>query len=107
MTLFSSNDELHKTDADAPFQATHLGQAHLAGTGPDGATCRECNHFCLTGEDWPDFFDSGQKKGQLRQARCEYPISGKSKRKFPHTARACSFFERNDNPPPTSKPKGS
>lgn len=107
MTLFSANPDLHNSPADAPLQATHLGQAHIAGTGPDKKTCRECVHFGLVGEDWPDFFESGSKRGGLKQARCQYPINGKANRKFPHTARACRFFEQNEEAPPSHKPKGT
>lgn len=107
MTLFSSTPNLHNTPADGPLQATHLGQAHIAGTGPAGATCRECVHYGDDQAQWPDFYEGGKSGGALKQGRCLYPITGKAARKFPHTARACRFFERNDSPPPTSKPKGS
>lgn len=106
MTLFNANPELHKTEADAPFQGTHVGQAHIAGTGPDGVTCRECKYFAAKKEDWPDYYLGGPTKGNLKQARCDYDIPGKANKVIPHTARACVLFEKNENPPPAFKPKG-
>jgi hypothetical protein len=105
MTLFTVTEGLHASEADNRLQATHLGQAHIAGTGPAGATCRKCRFFAMKRKDWPEFY-GGKDKGALKQAKCDYEITGKSSRQFPHSARACSFFERNDNPPPAFKPVG-
>lgn len=30
---------------EAGLRMTYLGQAHIAGTGPEGKTCRECRFF--------------------------------------------------------------
>lgn len=106
MTLFSSNSNLHLTEADAPLQATHLGQAHIAGFGPAGKTCRECCHYGDDAADYPDFYEGSKTGGALKPGRCLYPIRGKARRKFPHSAKACRFFEQSDNPPPTAKLRG-
>jgi hypothetical protein len=105
ITLFAATPGLHLTEADTRLQSTHLGQAHIAGTGPAGATCRECRFYAMNRKGWPEFYGGG-KNGALKQAKCGYEIGGKSTRQFPHSARACSFFERNDNPPPAFKPVG-
>jgi hypothetical protein len=45
MTLLKSTPHLTTTDADRRIGQTHVGQAHFAGTGPDGAKCGACVHF--------------------------------------------------------------
>lgn len=106
MTLFTSNNALHMTEHDAKFQATHLGQAHLAGTGPKGKTCRECVFYGAGLKVWPDYYEGGDLKNCLKQAGCSNPIPHKSKRRFPHLAASCALFEQNDNPPPVTRPDG-
>jgi hypothetical protein len=94
MTLFTSTPGLHQTEWDSKFQQTHLGQAHIAGTGPEGKTCRECKFYGSKLKVWPDYYTSGQARNQLKQAPCGNPIPGKSSRKFPHYARSCSLFDQ-------------
>lgn len=38
----SITPHLTAADFDCPISNTFLGQAHIAGTGPQGTTCREC-----------------------------------------------------------------
>jgi hypothetical protein len=47
------NPHLHACDFDAKFRSTYLGQAHLAGTGPAGKTCRECIYWHLWNQGRP------------------------------------------------------
>lgn len=91
---------------------TFIGQAHIAGTGPDGKTCRECalwgvmkrvdgeaiiappGHFAISNKASP---------GALKRGKCNFAIRGKSGRRIPHTALACRFFQGAENPPPPVK----
>lgn len=109
MTLFTgANPHLHECDFDKAFKETHLGQAHLAGTGPSGATCRGCAHFGLKGGGGvacPGYYGKSNKAlaGTLKPGKCNAPMPGKANRRFPHTAKACSLFEPAQNPfPPAS-----
>ena len=96
--------------ADELVTKTYLGQAHFAGTGPEGATCRQCIWWKLLRmkkakkgrEDAPpEFYEPGhhKKDGELRRKKCTRPIHGKAKRLVPHHAEACRLFEPNPNPP--------
>lgn len=103
MTLFHGVDglhgALHETQHDAKFRGTHLGQAHVAGSGPAGKTCRECSFYGKGLKNWPDYYAGGELKNNLKQATCRNPIPGKSNRKFPHYARACLLFEQREDVP--------
>lgn len=91
---------LHRCEFDAKIERTHLGQAHLAGTGPKGTTCRECAFFASDGH----YAKSDKKRaGVLKDGRCLAPQPGKAKRRFPHTAESCLLFEANPNPPLAQK----
>lgn len=81
---------------------TYLGQAHFAGTGPKGKTCRECSKFCSSNLDGskrtPVYEGRDDGKMHLADARCHHQIANKADRVFPCKALACSFFEHADNP---------
>ena len=85
--------------------ATHLGQAHVAGTGPRGATCRQCLHWHSVQNDKPYHPYRAGDDGlmHLEPARCRYPIAGKANRRVPATAPACVFFTRSDLDPPLTR----
>lgn len=51
MTLFPTAEHLTRNEGHRHLEKTHLGQAHLAGTGPDNRTCRECKHWYCTREN--------------------------------------------------------
>lgn len=98
---------------DAAIRATFLGQAHIAGTGPAGKTCRECIFWhawtrVKVGQSYesqpapPSHFSFKHDKhpGELKRARCNFPIANKAKRAIPHHANACRKFEASDAPPP-------
>ncbi len=89
--------------------ATFIGQAHIAGTGPEGATCRECRFWCepdgegTIGVLWLRYSPRHKTKaGDLKRHRCRYRIPNKPRRRVPHDAKACRFFDRNPSPPPVT-----
>lgn len=89
-----------KLTATSPEQReTHDGQAHLAGTGPSGRTCRECVHWaCGRGEY--------KNNGELKSARCNKfsrLTGGRKGREVPHHALACRHFEFSAEPPKAFK----
>jgi hypothetical protein len=76
-------------------RATHKGMAHLAGTGPNGRTCRECSH-------WDQFGDRNKYDGKLKDERCKKFSAlsqGKKGQKVPPEALACKYFNLNPNAP--------
>ncbi len=111
---------LKGAEFDGAIRQTFLGQAHIAGTGPEGKTCRECSLWCVirsvkdhTGQrvtvhEPPGYNAESHKLApfELKRARCNYRIANKAKRNVPHYAKACRFFEQNENPPlPRTEPK--
>ena len=42
---FNITQHMTAADFDCPIRNTYLGQAHIAGTGPEGTTCRQCAHW--------------------------------------------------------------
>jgi len=112
--LFS--DHLTAADFDHPIRETFLGQAHIAGTGPDGKTCRECAHwhqwkFSKAKNDYvpcpPGFYGKRHKITPLepKKAYCNRPILNKAKRLIPHAAKSCRLFEQAEQPLPARKPE--
>ena len=91
-----------------PILRTHLGQAHIAGTGPEGKTCRECSHwFNRDGNGRlcaAKYQGDGSGTLHLQGARCNRPILNKADRLVPHNADACRLFEQEESPPPASRP---
>lgn len=85
---------------------TFIGQAHIAGTGPAGATCRECRYWHDPHKKntveiiWLRYAASNKTKaGELKRHLCRYRIPNKADRRIPHNAQACRFFDRNPKPP--------
>ena len=108
----------HMTPAefDGALQKTYLGQAHIAGTGPEGKTCRECRWFFIPDvERWvivkktgvgaykTDKASTHDKEGMHRKMRCNRPILNKAKRRFTPFAQACRLFEQAEAPHPAIK----
>lgn len=74
---------------------SYEGQAHFAGTGPDGEICRNCAF-------WAPFGHSHYAtRGTLKPQPCAKfkHLTGKLGPDVPHDARACRHFERNPKPP--------
>lgn len=106
------NEHLTKAPHDAALLKTYIGQAHIAGTGPEGKTCRECVFWhkwetVKIGGDTieracaPGYYSDkySTDPGALKKARCNRPILNEAKRLIPHHASACRLFEQSDNPP--------
>ena len=115
--LFSEHltaNEIHK-----PISETFLGQAHIAGTGPEGKTCRECRFWHAW--KWrklesgayerfavdPGYFGKKHKLTPLglKKAKCNRPIMNKANRLVPHCAKACRLFEPSEAAPPIVRPE--
>jgi hypothetical protein len=82
---------------DSLARITFCGQAHFAGTGPPGRTCRECEHWLGGGYH---HHPSGIRT--LKPAPCgrfadlmNHPGSP-----VPQEALACKYYEAADRPPP-------
>jgi hypothetical protein len=78
---------------------THKGQAHWAGSGPEGKSCRECKFFLPQGR-----YASGSPSramGELKPGRCRKAaqLTGRQTAAFTYRAIACKYFEQNDKPP--------
>lgn len=106
--LIDFDKTLHQLPHDAAFGATYKGMAHIAGTGPRGATCRTCTKWGNRSERdrHTGYYGNGNKDraGCLKDGYCNHPIPGKADKRFPHYASACRFYEPNGNPPAASKP---
>lgn len=98
---------------EAALRRTYLGQAHIAGTGPEGSTCRECAFWGIArakdGEAKicsPGHFAKSNKAqaGHLKKGSCHKLRHRKSNRQFPCSALACRLFEPAESPPPAIKP---
>lgn len=114
------NEHLKSAPHDAALLRTFIGQAHIAGTGPAGTTCRECVHWhkwekvktphglveqpCEPGYNSERF--TKDPLG-LKRAKCNRPIMNKANRLIPHSAASCRFFEPSDRPLPPRLEKPS
>lgn len=105
---------LHDAGFEDAIRATFLGQAHIAGTGPEGKTCRECRMWYVMSRHVPDgplrpaspgYYGKRHPETplELKRANCNQPIPHKAKRRVPHEAKACMFFEQSENPPAERK----
>lgn len=102
--------KLTMQDVNKPVKETYLGQAHFAGTGKQGETCRLCKHFVHKDNKAKvvKFRYSGSQATDLmylQNGRCNYPIMNKADRVFPHAAKSCRLLEYSDNPPIAERPK--
>lgn len=77
---------------EANIRMTYGGMAHFAATGPEGKTCRMCEHWLSEGH---------AASGILKPARCDKfrQMTGKRGEAIPHSAHACKYFVENDKPP--------
>ncbi len=90
------------------IRKTQLGQAHFAGTGPVGKTCRECEHFYCKTQDGKKQHryrsidnkpDGPEKLVHLQSAHCNCPIPNKAHRLIPPNAECCRHFKASLTPP--------
>jgi len=91
-------EHMTKANFDEKLRQTYIGQAHIAGTGPEGKTCRECIFFKLGKEP---YFGAKHTKTplEMKKQKCVRPILNKAKRNIPHHALSCRLFEQNATPP--------
>ncbi|MGF6253807.1 hypothetical protein [Ensifer sp. LBL] len=105
------SEHLTAKEVHQPIADTYLGQAHIAGTGPEGTTCRECIFWHV----WkskklagggiekvpadPGYFGARHPKTpcELKKAFCNRPILNKANRLIPHSAKACRLFEASEH----------
>lgn len=84
--------------------ATHAGQAHFAGTGPQGRTCRECKFWITVSAGVSHAYYAGAARHgrTLKPHPCKLfrKFTGKPGTPVPYNAGACKYFEPSDNPPP-------
>lgn len=103
MALYSVTRGLHREDQPAAIAAahTHIGQAHFAGSGPVGRTCRECHHWA-----WSAQVDGWSTFAGPNPARCvQYKMLMRAwGRKVPHSAFACRHFDLRENEIPLVRP---
>ncbi len=98
--------KLKEDAAHLAIAATHVGQAHIAGTGPAGRTCEQCAFWHLwkkvkVGDEVREVpADAGRfsarhkdRPGERKDALCNKPILNKARRKIPASAVACRFFD--------------
>ena len=105
MVTLKVSPRLTDDGSHSAIAATHLGQAHIAGTGPTGATCSQCAFWHLwkrvkiNGEVQQTPIEPGRYSARHKEnpagrkdALCNKPMLNKSNRKVPPHAPACRFF---------------
>jgi hypothetical protein len=96
-----------RSEFDARIEQTYLGQAHIAGTGPPGTTCRQCVFWHAWKWTRASRLDErvrvpakpGYSGGVLGRAMCNKPIINKARRRVPHYAPSCRLFINNPEAP--------
>ena len=73
--LLPVGEHLTAAPCDEALRQTYIGQAHIAGTGPIGATCRECRHW----HRWKT--EPDPVNGGTRRVPAPPPIAATSTRK--------------------------
>lgn len=105
--LFGLNVLMRPVPEHERIGQTYLGQAHIAGTGPEGKTCRECRWFGPPGYSGGvelGIYASCRGGGRLRPQKCNKPIANKASDRIPYDAKACRLFEQRDVPMPIIRP---
>lgn len=102
------NPHMTRLHEHNPIMATFIGQAHIAGTGPECTTCSQCKFWGIPKTEGrvrvinsPGHYALSNKKqpGAFKKGGCHYAIRHKSNRRFFHFAQSCRFFvEREDAP---------
>lgn len=84
------------------LRRTVPGMAHFAGSGPDGKTCRQCEHWSFS-----DYYAKASLSGRLLKpgpcAKWKRLMQTSVNKPVPHNTAACRFFEQADKPPPFIK----
>ena len=92
MARLEVDPHLHEAGYEERFRATFKGQAHIAGTGPAGAVCRQCFFWMRA----PIDSETPWFRHSAKSAPCNYVIRGKSGVMVPASAPACRFFKQHD-----------
>ena len=113
---------------DEKIRQTFIGQAHIAGTGPEGKTCRECyywyamkrrNQHAKPSADNPmvpthpgyNSIRHATAPLEAKKAKCNRPTPNKPTKAIPHHALSCRLFLQTENimpaktDPPPQKPE--
>jgi hypothetical protein len=110
MSLIKFDRRLTGDPATDLFADTHEGQAHAAGSGPTGRTCKECLHWGAPGgAPRHSYWSGGSKHGpRLKPHNCgKYRslMRGVAGPEVPHDAKACKYFEQAESPPSVFNPR--
>ncbi len=99
-------DHLTKVPVQEAVLNTYLGMAHIAGTGPEGTTCRQCIFYCSRNgtHHWYSHKRKDGRAGLLKAHYCNRPIVGKAERMFPSGAASCRLSEPSERPAIIGKP---
>jgi len=99
------SDRLTPHPLQALIDATPPGMAHWAGTGPTGATCRECSFWVRQGNPR----HKRDEAGLLQPRRCKkYTALNHGEQMLtgvPASTPACRYFQRHYDPPPLVREK--
>lgn len=102
-------EHMTANDVHRPIAETYLGQAHIAGTGPEGRTCRECKFW--HGWKWQKLVGGKERiatdPGYFGKKHKLHPLGlkkAKCNRLIPHCAKACRLFEPAEHPLPERRP---
>lgn len=92
---------------DDAIEATEIGMAHIAGTGPAGRTCRECIFWRKYDKELMTYVypEHGSLKsgGQIKKAFCQRSGTHPH-RLISHSNFACRLFVASDvEPPPATR----
>lgn len=90
MKYLSVDSNLTKSGGDNQVQAhsTFVGQAHFAGSGPDGQECRSCSHATVE--------KKSPKDGSIKLISCSKfreLMRTRDVKTFHPRAHACKYFE--------------
>lgn len=99
-TLEDQSRNLTKFSSQSAVLKTHIGQAHIAGSGPKDTTCRTCvfwGQHNKVGYKYSGI--EGSEKLHLQGEFCDKPILNKARRLVPHDAPSCQFFDHNEHAP--------
>ncbi len=86
--LITQNTRLATLPEHSHIRDTHIGQAGIAGQGPEDTQCYQCAFWQLKARGLRD-----KQSSRLKDSRCLYPIHGKADAAFPADAMSCRNFQ--------------
>lgn len=106
MGLVAGDLASHFTQVDPAFEQkrnkTQPGMAHFAGSGPEGLTCRQCEHWTGCGQESGYYAKNGKHGGVLKPRSCakyQRLMQGEVGPGVPHETSACKYFDVNMEAP--------